>query len=148
MKVSAKGIDLVKRFEGCKLKAYADPVGIWTIGYGTIRYPNGQKVKQGDIITQVQAEEYLMHELNTKGQQIQHHFYNTFLTQNKIDAILSFTYNLGVGALGKSTLLKKIKANPNDQSIELEFMKWVRAGGKVLNGLVKRRQAESDLYFT
>jgi lysozyme len=148
MKVSAKGIDLVKKFEGCKLKAYADPVGIWTIGYGTIRFPNGQKVKQGDIITQAQAEEYLMHELNTKGQQIQHHFYNTFLTQNKIDAILSFTYNLGVGALGKSTLLKKIKANPNDQSIELEFMKWVRAGGKVLNGLVKRRQAESDLYFT
>lgn len=148
MKISPKGIDLVKRFEGCKLKAYKDPVGIWTIGVGIIRYPNGKPVKQGDVITQAQAEEYLMHELNMKAGQIQHHFYNVFLTQNQMDAIISFAFNCGVAALGKSTLLKKIKANPNDPSIELEFMKWVKGGNKVLPGLVKRRQAESDLYFS
>lgn len=148
MKVGNKGLELVKKYEGCRLKAYADPIGIPTIGWGTIRYPNGQKVKLGDVITQAQADEYLMHELNIKGQQIAKHFHNVFLNQNQIDAILSFTYNVGVGALGKSTLLKKIKANQNDPSIELEFMRWNKAGGKILPGLVKRRQAEADLYFT
>ncbi len=121
MKASKKCIDLVKQFEGCKLKAYKDPVGIWTIGIGTIMYPDGKRVKQGDIITMQQAEEFLMHELNIKALAIQHHFFN---------------------------VLKKVKANPNDKSIEMEFMKWTKGGGKVLPGLVKRRQAESDLYFS
>lgn len=148
MRASKKCVDLVKNYEGCKLKAYKDPVGIWTIGIGTIQYPNGTKVKGGDQITLQQAEEYLMHELNTKAIAIEHHFFNVGINQNQFDALLSFTYNCGVGALGKSTLLKKVKANHNDPSIEQEFLKWTKAGGKTLPGLVKRRQAEADLYFS
>jgi lysozyme len=140
-------IELVKEFEGCYLDAYKDPIGIPTIGIGTIKYPDGRKVKMGDKITLKQAEELLMHELNTKAIAIQHHFFNVAINQNQFDALLSFTYNLGVGALGKSTLLKKVKHNHNDPAIRNEFMKWVRAGGKVLPGLVRRRKAEADLYF-
>jgi lysozyme len=140
-------IELVKEFEGCYLDAYKDPIGIPTIGIGTIKYPDGRKVKMGDKITLKQAEELLMHELNTKAIAIQHHFFNVAINQNQFDALLSFTYNLGVGALGKSTLLKKVKSNHNDPSIRNEFMKWVRAGGRVLPGLVRRRKAEADLYF-
>jgi lysozyme len=140
-------IELVKEFEGCYLDAYKDPIGIPTIGIGTIKYPDGRKVKMGDKITLKQAEELLMHELNTKAIAIQHHFFNVAINQNQFDALLSFTYNLGVGALGKSTLLKKVKSNHNDPSIRNEFMKWVRARGRVLPGLVRRRKAEADLYF-
>jgi lysozyme len=148
MRASQNCIDLVKKYEGCFLKAYRDPIGIWTIGIGIIKYPDGRKVKEGDVCTLKQAEEYLMHELNTKAIAIQHHFFNVAINQNKFDALLSFTYNLGVGALAKSTLLKKVKFNHNDPAIRGEFMKWVKAGGKVLKGLQSRRAAEADLYFT
>lgn len=148
MKPSQKCIDLVKAFEGLHLKAYPDPVGIWTIGYGTIMYPSGKRVKKGDRCTILEAEEYLQYELTTKALAIQHHFFKVPINQNQFDAIVSFTYNLGVGALNKSTLLKKVKLNPSDQTIRNEFMRWVNAGGKKLNGLVRRRKAEADLYFS
>lgn len=148
MRASKKCIDLVKEFEGCYLKAYKDPIGIPTIGIGTIKYPGGRRVKMGDVITQKQAEELLMHELDTKAIAIEHHFFNVAINQNQFDALLSFTYNCGVAALSKSTLLKKVKANHNDPAIRNEFMKWVKAGGKVLPGLQRRRKAEADLYFT
>ena len=74
-------------------------------------------------------------------------FYNVILKQNQFDALVSFAFNLGTGALAGSTLFRKVKINPNDQTISLEFAKWVNAGGKKLPGLVRRRKAESDLYF-
>ena len=148
MEASFKCLSLVKEFEGLFLKAYPDPIGIWTIGYGTIQYPNGKRVKKGDICTNEEAEAYLMHELNTKALSINSHFTNHPIKQTQFDALLSFAYNLGTGALNKSTLLKKVKANSNDPSIRNEFMKWVNAGGKKLNGLVRRRAAEADLYFS
>ena len=148
MEASFKCLSLVKEFEGLFLKAYPDPIGIWTIGYGTIQYPNGKRVKKGDICTNEEAEAYLMHELNIKALSINPHFTSHPIKQNQFDALLSFAYNLGTGALNKSTLLKKVKANPNDPSIRNEFMKWVNAGGKKLNGLVRRRKAEADLYFS
>jgi lysozyme len=148
MRASQNCIDLVKKFEGCFLKAYRDPIGIWTIGYGIIVYPDGKKVMEGDVITGKAAEYYLTHELNIKAIAIEHHFFNVAINQNQFDALLSFTYNLGVGALAKSTLLKKVKYNHNDPTIRGEFMKWVKAGGKVLKGLQLRRAAEADLYFT
>lgn len=143
MMPSKNAIDLIKSFEGLKLKAYQDPIGIWTIGYGTIQYPNGRKVRQGDIITEDHATEYLMHEVNLKSKGI-----TAIVNQNQFDALVSFAYNLGTGALNRSTLLKKVKADPCDPTIRNEFMKWVNAGGRQLAGLVRRRKAEADLYFT
>lgn len=148
MKPSEKCYSIIKQFEGCRLKAYKDSAGVWTIGYGTIMYPNGTKVKEGDKCTQDEAETFLKYEVILKSQSVNAFTSNYNLTQNQFDALVSFAYNLGIGALQKSTLLNKIKINPNDPAIEAEFMRWINAGGKPLTGLKKRRQQESDLYFT
>lgn len=148
MKPSNVCVEFIKEYESLRLKAYKDAVGVWTIGWGTIQYPNGKRVKQGDTCTEAQAYEYLMYEINTKSIAIQHHFFNVAINQNMFDALVSFTYNLGVGALAKSTLLKKVKANPQDPAIRAEFNRWVNGGGKKLPGLVRRRKAEADLYFS
>ena len=86
-------------------------------------------------------------ELTRKGKEILSGLPTTIINQNQYDALVSFAYNLGVGALLKSTLFKKLKVNPNDPSIRTEFMRWVNAGGKRLTGLVRRREAEANLYF-
>lgn len=141
MEISKNGLDLIKKFEGCKLTAYRCPANVPTIGYGATFYENGKPVKMGDKITQERADALLLHVV--KG------FYHDIAgtSQNQKDAIVSFCYNLGNGNFNKSTLKKKILANPNDPTIEAEFMKWTKAGGKVLAGLVRRRRAESELYF-
>lgn len=144
MTVSQKGLDLVKQFEGLRLNAYLDSVNVPTIGYGTTVYPNGNKVKIGDVCTKEEAETYLRTDINRRAAAVG----EIGVNQNQFDAILSFCYNLGLGAWNKSTLRKKILANKNDPTIETEFNKWNKAGGKVLAGLVKRRQAEADLYFS
>lgn len=142
-----KGYDLIKKYEGCELKAYLCPAKIPTIGYGNTIYENGTKVKIGDQITQQRAEELLLHIGKYFETEIKK-LVKVTLTDNQLGALLSFTYNLGVGNLRVSTLLKKINANPNDPAIKDEFLKWNKAGGKVLAGLTKRRQSESDLYFS
>ncbi len=144
MNVSQKGIDLIKQFEGLRLKAYQDSVGVWTIGYGTTVYPNGKRVKPGERISSLQAEEYIKVDINRRAAAIG----ELKVNQNQFDAIVSFAYNLGLGAWNKSTLRKKVIADNNDPAIRDEFMKWVNAGGKRLPGLVKRRKAEADLYFS
>lgn len=141
MKTSKNGIDLIKSFEGCELKAYKCPAGIWTIGYG---HTSG--VKEGMAITKEKAKELLEHDISIKYE-CYINAYSLKINQNQFDALVSFVYNVGPGNLYKSTLLKKIKINHNDPSIATEFMKWKRGGGKVLPGLVKRRKAESELYF-
>lgn len=144
MTVSQKGLDLIKSFEGLRLNAYLDSVNVPTIGYGTTVYPNGKKVKIGDNCTSDQAEEYLQTDINRRAAAVG----EIGVNQNQFDAILSFCYNLGLGAWNKSTLRKKVLADPNDPAIRSEFMKWNKAGGKVLEGLTRRRKAEADLYFT
>lgn len=139
--MTQKGLDLIKKFEGCKLSAYKCPAGIWTIGYG---HTNG--VYQGQTITQYEADKMLENDVVKFEMGVRHLVGN--LPDNKIDALTSFAFNLGLGALRDSTLCKKVKANPNDLTIRNEFMKWVNAGGKRLQGLVNRRQAEADLYFS
>ena len=140
-------INLVKKYEGLFLKSYLCPASVVTIGWGSTMYMNGNKIALGDVITLEQAEQLLMWELNKKS--IALHGLN--LNQNQFDSCLSFIYNLGIGAFNKSTLLKKIKVNPEDSSIKDEFMKWnkVRVNGKlvVLKGLTNRRTAEVVLYF-
>jgi lysozyme len=148
MKINKAGFDLIKTFEGCRLKAYKCSAGVVTIGYGSTYYPNRSPIKITDKLNSVQdAEDLLFVTVEEFENNVSALFYNVTLTQNQFNALVSFAFNLGVGALAKSTLLKKAKLNPNDKTIALEFAKWVNAGGKKLPGLIRRRKAESDLYF-
>jgi lysozyme len=142
-------IDLIKKYEGFEAKAYPDPgtgAEPITIGYGSTRYANGDKVKLGDVVTLQEAERLLIIDLERRYKAIQAWLPDK-INQNQVDAVLSFVYNCGIGAFEKSTMRKKIYRNPFDQTIRNEFMRWVRAGGKVMKGLVNRRKAEADLYF-
>jgi lysozyme len=146
-KASQKGIELIKKFEGLKLKAYKCPAGIPTIGYGNTYYPDGTKVKITDLpITKEKAEE-LLRFIVIPYEKAVDSFCRDDINQNQFDALVSLAYNIGVGNLQKSTLIKKVNINPNDLSIKTEFAKWNKAAGKVLLGLTKRRQEESNLYF-
>ena len=148
MKTSKKGIELIKKYEGFRSEPYRDAVGVPTIGYGATYYPNGNKVKMTDRpITEPQATELLKAMLKNYENTVKM-LVTVELNQNKFDALVSFVYNLGRANFGKSTLLKKINANPNDESIRAEFKRWNRAGGKILNGLTRRRNEEADLYFS
>jgi lysozyme len=142
-----KGIAIIRKFEGLKLTAYLCPANVWTIGYGSTFYENGSKVQQGDKITLDRADKLLFEmvkrfEISVKG------LIKSSINENQLGALTSFAFNVGVGALNKSTLLKKVNANPNDPTIRNEFMRWTKAGGKVLKGLVTRREAEANLYFS
>jgi len=145
MEVNKAGKDLIKQFEGCKLKAYKCPAGLDTIGYGNTFYPDGTKVKPGDVITQERANELLDIIVEDFAKKVKP-LIKQNLTDNNFSALISFAYNVGVGNLKSSTLLKKVNANPKDPSIKAEFNKWTRANNVVLSGLVKRREAEAKLY--
>ena len=148
MKISQTGIDLIKSFEGLKLSAYKCSAGVATIGFGSTFYPDKSPVKMGDKLKDIkQAEELLKATLIQFENNVSALFFNVELKQNQFDALVSFAFNLGTGALAKSTLFKKVKLNPNDPTIEIEFNKWVNAGGKKLPGLIRRRKAEAKLYF-
>lgn len=148
MKISEKGLALIKKYEGFYSKPYLDPIGIPTIGYGATYYPNKVKVTMKDkAISEKEASELLKSMLTSYENDVER-LVKKNISQNQFDALVSFTYNLGGSNLSKSTLLKKINVNPNDKSIANEFLKWNKAGGKVFNGLTKRRQDESNLYFS
>jgi lysozyme len=146
--VSTKGLDLIKSFEGLSLNAYLCSANVPTIGYGSTYYANDQKVKMGDKITKEQAEVLLRKTVRDFEQNVNALLNGVAVNQNQFDALVSFAFNLGTGALAKSTLLSKVKANPNDITISREFDKWVNAGGKKSRGLVKRRRMEAELYFS
>ena len=146
MKLNKAGADLIKEFEGCKLKAYQCSAKKWTIGYGNTFYEDGSPVLTGQVITKDKAEqlfELIASDFSGKVAKL----VPTHITPNQFGALVSFAYNCGVANLQKSTLLKKVNANHNDPSIRSEFLKWNKAGGKVLAGLTRRREAESNLYF-
>ena len=140
------GKTLLKQFEGLKLKAYDDGTGVWTIGIGTIRYPNGQKVKSGDTCTEEQAYAYVDNDLKSFENKI-HSLVKVVLTQNQYNAIVCFTYNVGVTNFANSTLLKKINLGDFKSAAD-EFLKWNKDGGKVMKGLVARREAERKLFLS
>ena len=144
MKISNNGLNLIKQFEGLRLNAYDDGVGVWTIGYGTIKYPNGVRVKRGDKITQAQADQYIANDVATFERAV-NMLVNVPLNQNQFDALVSFTYNLGATNLSASTLLKKLNSK-DYEGAAAEFPKWNKAGGKVMTGLVRRRKAEMELF--
>lgn len=147
MKTSNNGITFITKHEGLRLKAYQDSIGIWTIGIGNTYYEDGSKVKEGDEITLERANSLFRHVLTPYELGVDVRT-NDNITQNQFDALVSFTYNVGVTNFSKSTLLKKININPNDPTIKDEFLKWSRAGGRVIQGLLNRRKAEASLYFS
>lgn len=144
MKTNQAGIDLIKSFEGLRLNAYKDAVGVNTIGYGTTRI-NGLPVSIGESITPQQAEDYLRIDLNKFETDVSN-LVRVKLTDNQFAALVSFTYNLGAGNLAKSTLLRRL--NSGDYNVGSEFLKWNKAGGRILQGLVRRRAAEKKLFET
>ena len=145
MSVSNKGVDLICEFEGEQLIAYDDGVGVWTIGFGTIKYPSGVRVKKGDTCTEAQAESYLKNDL-VKFENAINKLVKVPLNQNQFDAISSFTYNLGETNLSSSTLLKKLNVKDYSGAAD-QFLRWNKAGGKVMNGLTRRREAERNLFL-
>ena len=141
MKTSSKGIALIKEFEGLRLKAYKCPGGVWTIGYG-----HTAGVKSGMVITERYAEEYLKADLIAFEKYL--NGLGLAINQNQFDALISFIYNVGTGNFSSSTLLRKVRVNPLDNSIMDEYLKWVYSKGRVLPGLQRRRLAEMKLYFS
>jgi lysozyme len=147
-KISNLGLELIKKYEGFKAKAYLCPAKVITIGYGSTYYEDGTKVKLTDPpITQERATELLEALLVSYERSVDSYCVDT-INQNQFDALCSFAYNCGVGNLKSSTLLKKVNKNPNDPTIKDEFIKWNKGGGKVLSGLTKRRIEEAQLYFS
>ena len=139
MKATDNCIQLIKRFEGLYLNAYVCPAGVLTIGYG-----HTKGVKPGDEINEMQAEIYLMEDLEEVEKQLNH--LSLPVNQNQFDALCSFIFNLGIGNFMQSTLLKKLKAG--DKTAADEILRWDKSGGKVLPGLTARRKAEYDLFCT
>lgn len=137
MKASSILIDALKGFEGCKLKAYKCPAGVLTIGYGTTK-----GVYAGMVISYAEAERLLKKDLEVFESYVNK--LGVCKTQGQFDALVDFAYNLGTGNLGSSTLLKYIRANKPTADIQAQFLRWNKAGGKVLAGLTKRRQWEAN----
>lgn len=142
MKIGKEGLELIKKFEGCKLKAYYCPAKVLTIGVGH----SGSDVKEGMVITQEQADNLLKKDLEKFEKGVEGAL-KVGVNQNQFDALVSFAFNCGLGALNSSTLLKKLNKG-NYKAAASEFLKWNKAGGKVLAGLTKRRQAEKLLFET
>lgn len=147
MKPSQKAVDLIKQFEGFRANAYLCPANVPTIGYGAVTWGNGQRVKLGEVVSMTTAEKLLMIDLEKRSKALE----GLKVNQNQFDALISFVYNLGVGAFKGSTLFRKVQQNPDDNTIRQEFMKWnkARVGGKLmeLKGLTRRRDAEANLYY-
>ena len=139
MNLGYKGTKILKFFEGCKLTAYQDSVGVWTIGYG-----HTKGVSEGMTITQEEAEQMLLTELEEYEGYVEK-YVTVPLTQNQFDALVVWVYNLGPTNFRNSTLLKELNSG-NYTAAGKEITRWNKAGGKVLAGLVRRREAEAKLF--
>ena len=144
-RTSDSGINLICGFEGKRLNAYDDGVGVWTIGFGTTIYPNGIKVKKGDTCTEFQAKQYMQNDLQ-KFERTVNSAVKVELTQHQYDALVSLAYNIGAGAFSKSTLVKKLNAG-DIRGASDQFDVWVNAGGKRMQGLVNRRAKEKEVFL-
>ena len=143
-----KGYLLITKHEGLKLKPYLCPAKIPTIGYGNTYYPDGKRVTLLDKdITKQQAFDMFKEVANRFAKRVDE-LVTSNLNQNQFNALVSFAYNVGTGNFSSSTLLKKVNKNPNDLTLKAEFLRWNKAGGKVINGLTNRRNEEADLYFS
>ena len=139
MRTSQRGLSLIKSFEGLRLQAYQDSVGVWTIGYGTTR-----GVKSGMKISKEQADRMLLNDVQRFEPEVRR-LVTAPLNQNQWDALMSFTYNLGCGVFRKSAMLRLFNTGYAGAAAE-QFARWILGGGKVLAGLVSRRAAERALF--
>ena len=143
--ISENGYNIIKEFEGLRLEAYLDTGGVWTIGYGTIKYPSGTRVAKGDKISKNEAEEFLRSDskwvdacLDSKVK--------VKVSQNQFDALASFVYNIGESQFSSSTLLRKLNAGDYLGAAN-EFDRWVNDNGKKVQGLINRRAKEKELFL-
>ncbi len=147
-KASINCFSIIKEFEGFRSEPYYCPAKVITIGFGSTRYADGTKVSMKDrSLTESEALELLkvtivQYELAVDA------YCRDDINQNQFDALVDFAYNVGVGNLKSSTLLRKVNINPKDPTIANEFNKWIHADGKIMTGLVKRRSREANLYFS
>jgi GH24 family phage-related lysozyme (muramidase) len=144
--INNDGLIIVKRCEGCELKAYQDSVGVWTIGYGHTSAAGDPQVFAGQTISEAQAEAILKKDLEMFENGVRD-LVKVPVNSDQFSALVSFSFNLGLGALGGSTLLKKLNAGDYQGAAD-EFPRWVKAGGQTLPGLVKRRNAERALFLS
>jgi lysozyme len=145
VKINRAGIELLKRWEGCRLKAYQDSVGVWTIGYGLTSAAGLVKVTPGMIITQQQADDYLVAAL-VKYEAAVTKALKRAPNSNQFSAMVSLCYNIGPGAFAKSSIARLFNDGDIDGAAD-SFLLWNKAGGKVLKGLVDRRKAERSLFL-
>ena len=139
METSNEGISLIQKFEGCELEAYQCSAGVWTIGYG-----HTKDVLEGMTITKEQAEQMLVDELHEYENYI-NEYVTVALSQNQFDALVSWVYNLGPANLKVSTMLKVLNKGQYEE-VPAQMKRWNKAGGKVLEGLIRRREAEACLF--
>ena len=143
--ISPHGLEKLKQWEGLKTKAYKDAGGVWTIGYGHTATAGEPKPRAGMVITAAEAERILLKDLVQYEAAIENNV-KVKLTDNQFAALVSFVYNIPLASFKKSKLLKKLNAG-NFNAVPTELMKWTKAGGKKLQGLVNRRRAEGYLWM-
>ncbi|RZG78363.1 lysozyme [Acinetobacter sp. WCHAc060033] len=143
--ISELGFQIIREFEGLRLEAYKDTGGVWTIGYGTIKYPNGERVKQGDVCTKGQAELWLINDSKWVDACLDK-YVKTKINQNQFDALASFVYNIGESAFTKSTMLNLINQSKLNDAAN-QFDRWIYDNGKVVEGLKNRRAKEKQLFL-
>lgn len=147
MKLTKEGIELMKEFEGLRLESYKDPVGIWTIGWGNTYYENGNRVGPGEKISRARADELYYNIVSRFSNQVES-LLSVTLSGGQFSALVSLAYNIGISAFAGSTLLREVNKDPcNNDAIYKQFLRWNKAGGKVLNGLTRRRKAEAEMYI-
>ncbi|MCH7313157.1 lysozyme [Acinetobacter sp. ANC 3882] len=145
MSISSIGINLITNFEDLKLKAYDDGANVWTIGFGTTVYPNGVRVNKGDSCTKEQAISFFQYDLR-RFQKAVHEVVTVPLSQKQFDALVSLAYNIGTNAFKSSTLVKYLNSLDYRNAAD-QFLVWNKSNGKVLKGLVRRREAERHLFL-
>ena len=148
MKLDDNGYKLIQGFEGLSLVPYLCKAKVATIGWGATFYPSGIKVTMQDKPISLATASWMFRTIADRFAVDVDKLIKANLNQNQFNAIASLAYNIGIGGLAKSTLLKKVNINPNDPTIANEFAKWNKVGGKVVNGLTKRRAVEAKLYFS
>jgi lysozyme len=153
MTLSKKGLDIIKQFEGFRSAPYRDSVGVWTIGYGNTYYPSGKKVSASDKhLTENEASKLKLDIINkdfspSVNLLLKKEIEQGKITQNMFDALISLAYNIGTGALARSSVIRHLKAG-DKKSAAKAFLMWNKAKGKTLKGLTIRRQKESDLFLS
>lgn len=148
MKLDDNGYKLISGFEGISVVPYLCKAKIPTIGYGNTYYPSGIKVTMNDKPISLATASWMFRTIADRFAADVDKLIKANINQNQFNAIASLAYNIGIAGLAKSTLLKKVNINPSDPTIANEFAKWNKAGGKVVNGLTKRRAVEAKLYFS